>query len=66
MLSDEYCETLTNQAEPALENDVHAPDKFRVNGPLTQYDEFSKAWQCSDKAIMNPPNRCGGGSGPLW
>jgi len=50
----------------ALENDVHAPDKFRVNGPLTQYAEFSTAWKCTDKAIMAPPNRCGLGYGPVW
>ena len=53
-------------ARLALEQDVHAPDKYRVLGPLTQYGEFAKAYQCSDKAIMNPPNRCGKGFGPVW
>mmetsp|Transcript_23207 Transcript_23207/g.37239 ORF Transcript_23207/g.37239 Transcript_23207/m.37239 type:complete len:161 (-) Transcript_23207:365-847(-) len=50
----------------ALEDDVHAPDKFRVNGPLTQFAEFSNAWKCTDKALMAPPNRCGLGYGPVW
>lgn len=53
-------------ARLALEDDVHAPDKYRVNGPLTQYKEFADAYQCTDKAIMAPPNRCGQGYGPVW
>lgn len=53
-------------ARLALEDDVHAPDRFRVMGPLTQYKEFADAWKCSSKAIMNPPNRCGQGFGPVW
>ena len=35
-------------------------------GPLTQYKEFADAWKWSSKAIMNPPNRCGQGFGPVW
>jgi len=53
-------------ARLALEDDVHAPDKYRVNGPLTQYGEFADAWSCNAKAIMAPPNRCGQGYGPVW
>ena len=26
--------------------DVHAPSKWRVNGPLTMMPEFSEAWGC--------------------
>ncbi|KAJ1492675.1 hypothetical protein T484DRAFT_1930886 [Baffinella frigidus] len=43
----------------ALEDDEHAPDSARVNGPLAQYKPFAKAYQCADRAIMNPRARCG-------
>jgi len=50
----------------SLEQDPHAPDKYRVNGPLSQLDVFTKAFQCTNRAKMNPPNKCGGGKGAVW
>jgi len=53
-------------ARLALENDPHSPDKWRVNGPLSQYQEFADAFQCPDRTRMNPSVRCGSGDGPVW
>mmetsp|Transcript_47651 Transcript_47651/g.113427 ORF Transcript_47651/g.113427 Transcript_47651/m.113427 type:complete len:747 (+) Transcript_47651:60-2300(+) len=38
--------------------DAHSPDKWRVNGPLSQVKEFSEVFQCPVGAKMNPPQRC--------
>mmetsp|Transcript_38149 Transcript_38149/g.90131 ORF Transcript_38149/g.90131 Transcript_38149/m.90131 type:complete len:744 (+) Transcript_38149:96-2327(+) len=53
-------------AKLALQTDEHAPDKDRVNAPLTQYAPFSDAYQCPTRSNMNPRQRCGGGTGPVW
>mmetsp|Transcript_67692 Transcript_67692/g.141120 ORF Transcript_67692/g.141120 Transcript_67692/m.141120 type:complete len:99 (+) Transcript_67692:2-298(+) len=53
-------------AKLALETDEHSPDRYRVNGPLTQYQAFSDAYQCPTRATMNPRSRCGEGKGPVW
>lgn len=44
--------------EYQLENDVHSPAKFRVNGPLSQFDEFASAFNCPANKPMNPSPRC--------
>jgi putative endopeptidase len=47
-------------AAAALEllTDVHAPDKWRVNGPLSQVQEFAQVFQCPSGSPMNPFERC--------
>jgi len=50
----------------SLEQDPHAPDKYRVNGPLSQLNVFSDAFKCTDRAKMNPKNKCGDGKGAVW
>lgn len=50
----------------ALEQDPHSPDKFRVNGPLSQLDAFSGAYKCTNRAKMNPAAKCGKGKGSIW
>jgi len=44
--------------EYQLKNDVHSPAKFRVNGPLTQSNEFASAFKCPASSVMNPTTRC--------
>ncbi|CAL1541738.1 unnamed protein product [Lymnaea stagnalis] len=38
--------------------DPHSPAKFRVIGPLSNSPDFSKVYKCSDKAKMNPKQKC--------
>ena len=36
-------------------SDPHAPDKWRVNGPLSNMPEFKAAWGCKDgDALVRP------------
>lgn len=39
-------------------DDVHAPSKFRVRGPLSNSFKFAETWGCSPESSMNPPNKC--------
>ena len=38
--------------------DEHAPDKFRVLGPLSNSEKFAETWACSKTAAMNPAEKC--------
>ena len=47
-----------------LDQDSHAPERFRVIGSLRQSSDFAKAFNCPEKSQMNPKERCkiwGGG-----
>ncbi|KAF4525127.1 hypothetical protein B566_EDAN005069 [Ephemera danica] len=36
----------------------HSPGQFRVNGPLSNMDEFAKDFNCPVGSKMNPVNKC--------
>ena len=38
--------------------DEHAPDRFRVIGPLSNSHKFSKVWGCAKDTKMNKPEKC--------
>jgi putative endopeptidase len=45
-------------ASAALADDVHSPQKARVNLTLANFDAFATAFQCKPGASMAPANRC--------
>ena len=38
-----------------VQTDPHSPDEFRVNGPLSNLDEFAKAFDVPEGAPMRRP-----------
>lgn len=38
--------------------DVHSPERFRVNGPMSNVEEFSRDFECPSGSKMNNENRC--------
>ncbi len=58
-----YAQTWCQKMRPEMARlrattDPHSPARFRVNGPLSNFDEFSKAFSCKAGTVMNPSNRC--------
>jgi endothelin-converting enzyme/putative endopeptidase len=58
-----YAQTWCQKMRPEMARlrattDPHSPARYRVNGPLSNYDEFSKAFSCKEGAAMNPQSRC--------
>jgi len=37
---------------------AHSPSEFRVNGPLSNMEEFASDWNCRVDAEMNPTKKC--------
>jgi len=36
----------------------HSPGKFRVNGPVSNFDEFASTFSCKSNTTMNPGVKC--------
>lgn len=41
-----------------LRTDVHSIDKFRVIGPLSNFEKFAQSFKCSVGTTMNPATKC--------
>ncbi|KAF9168715.1 hypothetical protein DFQ26_002615 [Actinomortierella ambigua] len=53
------CTKLTPKMEEvSLTTGFHAPDKWRVNGPLQNLPAFVKAFKCPLRSQMNPDRKC--------
>ena len=48
-------------AQSVTGEDIHSPWEYRVVGPLSQSQDFSRDWNCPPGAAMSPVKRCG-----LW
>lgn len=54
-----WCQKITPQYEQILaRTDVHAPNRYRVNGMLANFPAFAAAFSCPIGAKMAPVNRC--------
>jgi predicted metalloendopeptidase len=54
-----WCSLATPEIERVLVTvDPHSPPKFRVNGPLSNYDQFSQTFQCASGTPMHPKDVC--------
>ena len=54
-----WCEKITKEA---LLNQVltnpHSPANFRIEGPLSNSEDFVKSFNCPDNSKMNRKNKC--------
>lgn len=54
-----WCSAVRPEAtRSSLKKSVHSPARFRVIGTLSNFDEFSKEYQCELGTPMNPVNKC--------
>ncbi|XP_022209445.2 neprilysin-4-like [Drosophila obscura] len=58
-----YAQVWCNDAHPRVKGiqvstDQHVPGKFRVIGPLSNFDEFSEEFNCPVASPMNPREKC--------
>ncbi|XP_055373792.1 neprilysin-3 isoform X2 [Condylostylus longicornis] len=54
-----WCTTLTSEAATLqVEKDNHTPPKYRVIGTLSNFDEFSREFNCKLGTNMNPQKKC--------
>jgi neprilysin len=54
-----WCSASTKEANQLqIEKDPHAPSQFRVNGPVSNFEEFAKVFDCPKESAMNPKEKC--------
>jgi len=59
MLGQTWCTKATPAGLVAqIGRDVHSPSKFRVNGPLSNFDQFASTFKCSSSSTMVHSPKC--------
>ncbi|XP_052286695.1 membrane metallo-endopeptidase-like 1 isoform X2 [Dreissena polymorpha] len=54
-----WCGSMRDQAKvERIRTDPHSISEYRVYGPMQNYDEFSKAWNCPAGSFMNSRRKC--------
>jgi neprilysin len=54
-----WCGDIRREAhENKMKIAVHSPGRFRVIGALSNFEEFSKAFNCPAGSSMNPKIKC--------
>ncbi|KAJ8916562.1 hypothetical protein NQ315_000206 [Exocentrus adspersus] len=53
-----WCNNPSTQYLMAMKNDQHAVARWRVNGVLSNMEQFSEAFKCGAGSKMNPEKRC--------
>lgn len=54
-----WCRSNTHlQTRMRISKSVHSPEKYRVNGALSNFKEFSRIFDCPEGSPMNPVKRC--------
>ncbi|KAL8621596.1 hypothetical protein ACOMHN_036829 [Nucella lapillus] len=53
-----WCKSLPDGFTEHKWTDVHSPNEFRVNGPMMNFKEFAKVFNCPLGSYMNPEKKC--------
>ncbi|XP_051164734.1 neprilysin-4-like [Leptopilina boulardi] len=54
-----FCDSLTPEyREQMRKKDEHSTTYFRINGAVSNSEEFSRAFRCSKNSPMNPERKC--------
>lgn len=57
MFGQSFCDP-DEDTERVIDDATWAPAKYRVNVPLSNYEPFSKAFECQPGSKMNPKKKC--------
>ncbi|KAF9949658.1 Neprilysin-4 [Mortierella alpina] len=54
-----FCEALSpSSLDEQIKTDAHSPSSVRVNGAVQNSIDFARAFNCREKAAMNPVKKC--------
>ena len=48
----------TEKLQNQILTGYHSPGPYRINGPLSNSEDFAKSWNCPAGSRMNPTDKC--------